>query len=68
MNQDKNCCGGKPAENQLDSKVDPVCGMHVDPVTARNKIEHENNKYYFCCPNCLKKFVAEPEQFVKSQS
>src|SRR5579884_1089746 len=42
---------------------DPVCGMDVDPATARNVLEHGGKKYYFCCPHCLEKFRAAPEKY-----
>ena len=28
---------------------DPVCGMSVDPATAKYKFEHGGKAYYFCC-------------------
>jgi Cu+-exporting ATPase len=36
--------------------VDIVCGMAVDPATAREKLEHGGKTYYFCCRGCLEKF------------
>jgi len=43
--------------------IDPVCGMTVDPATAKHKIEHAGKAYYFCCAHCLQKFSAVPEQY-----
>ena len=31
---------------------DPVCGMSVDPATARHKGEHAGKTYYFCSAGC----------------
>ena len=28
--------------------IDPVCGMKVDPATAKHRIEHEGRPFYFC--------------------
>ena len=28
--------------------VDPVCGMSVDPQTARHRSDYEGQPYYFC--------------------
>ncbi|HQX85976.1 MAG TPA: YHS domain-containing protein, partial [Aestuariivirga sp.] len=28
--------------------IDPVCGMTVDPATAKHKAEHQGQSYYFC--------------------
>ncbi len=44
---------------------DPVCGMQVDPATARAKAEHGGKSYFFCCAGCAKKFEAAPEQYLK---
>jgi Cu+-exporting ATPase len=40
--------------------VDPVCGMKVNPATARFKTEHDGKEYFFCCAGCLTKFQANP--------
>src|SRR5260370_11057047 len=49
--------GGPPS-------VDPVCGMSVDPATARASTEYRGRTYYFCCPSCLQKFQADPERYL----
>jgi Cu+-exporting ATPase len=43
---------------------DPVCGMNVNPATAKAKEEYRGNTYYFCCPHCAEKFKAAPEKYV----
>ena len=43
---------------------DPVCGMSVDPATAKHKAEHAGAAYYFCSAGCREKFVAEPARFL----
>ncbi len=44
---------------------DPVCGMMVDPATARGgSVEHAGTKYYFCSPRCAEKFRAEPAKYL----
>src|SRR5579862_976435 len=43
---------------------DPVCGMNVDPATAKNVYQHAGRNYYFCCPRCVEKFKAGPEQYL----
>src|SRR5437016_3883841 len=47
---------------------DPVCGMTVDPATARHRTEHAGKPYYFCSARCLERFSAEPERFVAPAS
>src|SRR5215467_13011015 len=43
---------------------DPVCGMSVDPATARHKAEHAGATYYFCSAGCRGKFVADPARYL----
>lgn len=50
-------------ETSQTSVIDPVCGMTVDPATARHRHEHEGKTYYFCCAHCLQKFSATPSQY-----
>jgi P-type Cu+ transporter len=46
--------------------TDPVCGMKVDPATARGgSFEHDGKAYYFCNPKCREKFAANPGAFLK---
>lgn len=44
---------------------DPVCGMQVDPASARARAEHGGRTYFFCCAGCANKFEAAPEQYLK---
>jgi Cu+-exporting ATPase len=43
---------------------DPVCGMDVDPHTAKHRAEHAGHTYYFCCNGCRTKFLADPERYL----
>ena len=45
---------------------DPVCGMDVNPVTARHKTLHNEKEYFFCSAGCLSKFQANPEKILSS--
>ncbi len=47
--------------------IDPVCGMTVDPSTAKYKFEHAGKMYYFCCAHCLEKFSANPSQYLGNE-
>src|SRR6202162_5699915 len=42
------------------AETDPVCGMSVDPASAKHKFEHGGKPYYFCCAGCREKFRADP--------
>jgi Cu+-exporting ATPase len=47
---------------------DPVCGMDVDPATAKHRLEHAGKTYYFCCSGCLEKFRSDPGKYLKPRS
>jgi P-type Cu+ transporter len=55
--QEHDCCAHKV--------IDPVCGMKVDPKTAKggsSVIDHTS--YYFCGPKCKTKFDADPQAYL----
>ena len=43
---------------------DPVCGMDVDPKTAKHTSVYQGKTYYFCAPGCKKAFDAEPHKYL----
>ncbi len=43
---------------------DPVCGMNVNPASAKHVHEHAGKKYYFCCAACVEKFRAHPQEYL----
>jgi Cu+-exporting ATPase len=61
------CCSAHGAEAPARSgKVtDPVCGMTVDPATARYQADHAGHTVYFCSARCREKFVADPDRYMK---
>ena len=51
--------------NQVSSlERDPVCGMNVNPATAKHIHEHGGRNYYFCCVACVGKFKADPKKYL----
>jgi P-type Cu+ transporter len=46
------------------SAIDPVCGMTVDPHSAKHRADHGGRTYYFCCAGCRTKFVADPQKYL----
>jgi YHS domain-containing protein len=47
--------------------TDPVCGMTVDPATARAAglvTEHNGQTYYFCGKGCFLEFRDDPEKIL----
>ena len=47
---------------------DPVCGMTVDPSSARATVEHAGKTYYFCAAGCAAKFRAAPDKYLAAES
>ena len=43
---------------------DPVCGMDVDPHTAKHRADNAGRTYYFCSARCRERFVADPAKFL----
>ena len=43
---------------------DPVCGMNVNPATAKLVHEHAGKNYYFCSASCLEKFKADSARYL----
>jgi Cu+-exporting ATPase len=50
------------------SAKDPVCGMSVDPATARHRADHGAATFYFCSARCRDTFVAEPARFLAAST
>jgi Cu+-exporting ATPase len=49
--------------------TDPVCGMKVDPDTARGgSYEHAGKTYWFCNPRCRERFAADPAHWLERGS
>ena len=44
--------------------IDPVCGMTVDPHTAKHRADLHGHPYYFCSAGCKTKFVADPRKYL----
>jgi Cu+-exporting ATPase len=50
--------------NSATAVKDPVCGMNVNPATAKHHLEHAGKSVYFCCAPCAEKFKANPEKYL----
>jgi Cu+-exporting ATPase len=57
------CCGGK--HDAAKTAIDPVCGMKIDPATAKHRLAYMGQDYFFCSARCRERFQAEPEKFLK---
>jgi len=52
---------------QVETDEDPVCGMRVDPETARARgltLVHDGRDYVFCGKGCLLEFRDAPETYL----
>jgi len=45
--------------------IDPVCGMTVDEKSAAGAAVHAGKSYLFCSQHCLKKFQANPKEYLQ---
>jgi Cu+-exporting ATPase len=54
-----------PAEG---GAIDPVCGMTVDPHTAKPRTDYQGHTYYFCCASCRTKFIADPQKYLGARA
>jgi class 3 adenylate cyclase len=46
--------------------TDPVCRMHISESTAPAKLRLGEKTIYFCSVECVRKFVLQPEIYIKS--
>ncbi len=53
-----------PVSDSSTKQKDPVCGMDVDPATARHRFDHAGKTYYFCCGGCLERFRSDPDRYL----
>ena len=64
------CCGRQHHHGNDDKAgavlaIDPVCGMKVDPATAKQRVSSRGQDYFFCGARCRERFEADPEKFLK---
>ena len=48
--------------------IDPVCGMSVDPHTAKHRFAYKGQDYFFCSGRCRERFAAEPDKFLQPKA
>jgi Cu+-exporting ATPase len=59
--------GGRPSAGPQLVK-DPVCGMDVDPHSAKHRADYAGHTYYFCSAQCRERFVAEPTKYLAPEA
>lgn len=48
----------------VDIAIDPVCRMEVAAVESSIHADVDGTRWYFCCPGCKERFVANPAAFL----
>lgn len=63
---DGSCC--RKSDNSISESdvTDPVCGMSVNPETAKHSVSYQGATYYFCSGRCREKFQAAPVDYLDS--
>ena len=69
------CCGGHDMDQGRRNSgetavraIDPVCGMSVDPRTAKHRAGHDGQEYFFCSAGCRAKFIADPDKYLSKST
>ncbi len=57
--------GRAAAREAGDKAIDPVCGMSVDPQTAKHRADYAGQPYSFCSAGCKTKFEADPARYIE---
>lgn len=47
------------------NRIDPVCGMTLEPAKAAHKTEYEGATYSFCSEDCKRKFDKAPSTYIQ---
>ncbi|MCM2353127.1 MAG: heavy metal translocating P-type ATPase [Pseudobdellovibrio sp.] len=64
-----NCCQHHPHEAKNNLVKDPVCGMMIDPATAKGGVSKFNGEtFHFCSPKCKTKFDADPKAYLQAKT
>ncbi len=59
---------GQHAHAGSGTVLDPVCGMSVDPHTAKHRYDYKGHTYYFCAAGCRTKFAADPQKYLSPEA
>lgn len=63
-NHGHSCCSSAKSANAV---KDPVCGMDVDPQTAKHHSSLHGHPYYFCSAGCRTKFDNDPSRYLSEK-
>jgi Cu+-exporting ATPase len=48
-----------------EAAIDPVCGMTVNRVTTKYRIDDGGHAFHFCSAGCREKFAADPDRYLE---
>lgn len=48
----------------MNTVIDPVCGMKIDPATAAGTSVWNGETFHFCAKSCQTKFEVSPQDYV----
>src|SRR6185503_8937799 len=54
-----------PQPNPSEMVEYSVCGMEVNPASAKYRTIHEGKEYFFCSSACLEKFQSDPSEYLE---
>lgn len=52
----------------MPKRVDPVCGMELDPGQIEAQSSYQGTEYDFCSEECRRLFDENPEEYLKTAS
>jgi P-type Cu+ transporter len=48
-----------------ETAIDPVCGMTVNRITTKHRLDHGGHAFHFCSARCREKFAADPDAYLE---
>jgi YHS domain-containing protein len=65
---EKQISGSKPKSSEvMHMYLDVVCNTEIDEKTAKYRSVYNAKRYFFCSPECKRKFDLIPVMYVRSQ-
>jgi heavy metal translocating P-type ATPase len=58
----------EPLKQPAHVMIDPVCGMTVDPHTAKHRHVLDGQTFVFCSSRCREKFIAGPALYLNTET
>jgi YHS domain-containing protein len=52
------------AKEMASTTEQTICPVMGNPIDKNVFVEYKGKKVYFCCPDCIAKFKADPEKYI----